>query len=163
MASVIHIISSSHYITAAWGCGTLAWAGLSGCHFTATLNHVVVFDHNKLWQFPDGNSFSVTSQVLWPKTTTNCGDLWPWITFLWPLKCIIWSSDYPRIPPQDPVVDHGMKYLFSEYKINILLPEAIIYFNWPIHKCSQTENKYACTVSSDYLTFWLTTFKMGFI
>ena len=67
-----------YYITAAGCLGVVArWSGLPGCLPTVTLNHVVVFEHNKLWQSPDGNSFSVTSQVLWPKAATNCGDLWP--------------------------------------------------------------------------------------
>ena len=40
-------------------------------------SNVVTVGHNELWQPLAANRLTVTSQMLWPLATTNCGGLWP--------------------------------------------------------------------------------------
>ena len=37
------------------------------------LSIVVAFGHNELWRPRAANNVSLTSQLLWPSATTNCG------------------------------------------------------------------------------------------
>ena len=84
------------------------------------LSIVVAFWHNELWWPPAANSLSVTSQVLWPLATTNCGSWRPQMVALhcginlatkWPIwqtlvarhTCVITMADCDgktRSPPQ---------------------------------------------------------------
>ena len=46
------------------------------CQYSAAicdLSNVVAFGHNELWRPRAANNVCVTSQLLWPSATTNCG------------------------------------------------------------------------------------------
>ena len=48
--------------------------------------NVESFNHHELWRLLVINSLPMTSQILWPLITTNCGGLWSQIASLRPIK-----------------------------------------------------------------------------
>ena len=63
------------------------------CQYSAAicdLSNVVAFGHNELWRPRAANNVCVTSQLLWPSATTNCGG-WR------PQKWLLSWLKYPRM------------------------------------------------------------------
>ena len=95
------------------------------CQYSAAicdLSNVVAFGHNELWRPRAANNVCVTSQLLWPSATTNCGG-WR------PQKWLLSWLKYPQLA----ILDLQLQFLPLLLSAAALAPLLLLTLSGPGH------------------------------